>query len=113
MNGRERLVSLGEYPMVSLARARAPGWPDVHARGARTYADDLITYAQAVVRHFNGRQARGRKIPLDDLDVKGIREAIGLASAARCEPSATNLRRMIRVDLCRSSFRTSAIPPGR
>lgn len=187
VNGRERLLSLGEYPTITLARARAlaeanrraaaegidpleqrrareaqarqqavaqrddaadtfaawakryqearePGWSSVHARdverilaelcngyvapdgrrlsrgfgktpmraldkahilevvdgalerGSRSYADDLVTYAQAVARYFNGRQPRGRKIVIDDLDVAGIREAMGRAPASKPHP---------------------------
>lgn len=55
-------------------------------RGARVHADDLLTYTLAVVRFFNGRQPRGRKYALDELDAPGIREAMGEAPAAKPHP---------------------------
>lgn len=56
------------------------------ARGARVHADDLLTYTLAVVRFFNGRQPRGRKYALDELDAPGIREAMGEAPAPKPHP---------------------------
>lgn len=87
LDGRRHSEGFGRVPVRLVEKSHILAVVDgAVARGARTYADDLVTYAQAVVRHFNGRQPRGRKIPLDDLDVAGIREAMGETPAARPHP---------------------------
>ena len=82
--GHDGRSGFGAVPIRSLEKRHILNVIDgAIARGARVHADDLLTYTLAVVRFFNGRQPRGRKYALDELDAPGIREQMGDAPAAK------------------------------
>lgn len=86
-HGNDGASGFGQVPIRDLEKRHILAVIDgAVARGARVHADDLLTYTLAVVRYFNGRQPRGRKYALDELDAPGIREAMGAAPAAKPHP---------------------------